>query len=1479
MADKLRTARTITLNGDVTGSTTFDGSGDVTITAAVAADSHAHDTQYLRRDGNNTMTGNLTFSDNTFCKDILINGAVKQHRLSAYDNAASNAVWIFSSRENGATNWKSLLTISMDGTVSASTFKGALNGNADTASKFKTAQTITVAGDATGTVTFDGSKAQTLSLDVGSADQLSSNYKINGTAFNGSKDITTASWGAARNVSITDGTNTGTATSMGTATSGSYSLKLPTTIKAALDGNAKTATQLATARTISLAGDVTGSVSFNGAENVTINTEVANDSHDHTFLLLKGSLTNQDLNSFLNDRFEVYRATGDSVVSNSPVANGTGFGLLCYPGASAYRVQELTSSAGTKYIRTITATTRNPWKQVAFITDNVASADKWKTARTLTLKGGANGNVSFDGSENVECEVTITDDSHAHDSQYLRRDGANYMTGNINIVAGSENKYLAFWSAFNNVSNWRLGYQGEGHGDSNYFVLQSSTDTIDTWTDALKFGNRTLDATFAGKVTAASFVGNASSSSKWATARTITLTGGATGSVSIDGSENKNLEVTVTNDGHRHSNSTIDSLDASKITSGTISISRLPQGALERLVVVADDTARFKLTTSNVQLGDVVKVTATDVMYFVKDTANLGNANGYELFAAGRAASVDWANIQNVPTLSLAGDATGTIDLSGVAANGKVLNVTIADDSHAHNSQYLRRDGTNYMTGNVTILTGNTDKFIEWKYETSNYGASWRMGYLGSGSSDTNYFVIQNTTSSTSTTAMPWLDIMKITMNTKATTFAGSVTATSFIGNASSATKLETTRSIGLGGHVTGSASFNGTKDIVIDVTVSDDSHLHTKLKATGFGGNSSAAGLVPEAGGYAKFFYGFASQTPGVFPSNNYANTILAISRHNNANYNSQLGFSSNGSIYYRAENGTAFTDAVEWKKLAFTSDNVASADKWSTARTLTLTGDVTGETTIDGSGNISMEATVLDDSHAHNYIGKNRYIAYPSGSTYYVSGTSTGALQITLPVKWTNNMLKFTVSIYNYVTGTSVDYIINGYNYTTGQWYHPTAVCLGKAGSSLSNLKVRYCTDGTYPCVTIGEVDTEWSYISVSIHDITWGNASNYTDLIKNWTIATVTTLPTVQHTVENTHVGYNSVASSCLGNAATASKWATARTLTLSGDVTGSVTFDGSGAISLSTTVGDDSHLHDCRYVKLAGSTMTGNLVLPVGADVYNNASLYFGTKTRIGTGTNNTFGIYSTGNINLRPNNGTLGYADGIEISPTSVIPTKNNTVTLGDSTHTWKTVYGNATSASKWATARTITVAGDATGSVSIDGSANKTLTLDVASAAKTDYALTVNVTNVAGTLTTTTFNGSAAKTINIDATDFMPLTSFTKSLTLNTNWQDIGISGNNIPSSGSYIIQIYLNDGSSDSGTTLANYTEYYTGVMSWWSGSTNSTDTDEIILHKAGHASNSRYLYLRTVRTSAGILKMQVAANVTATAPSTLQIKVRQLI
>ena len=47
-------------------------------------------------------------------------------------------------------------------------------------------------------------------------------------------------------------------------------------------GTAAAATKLATARTISLGGDCSGSASFNGTTNITINATVKDDSHTHT---------------------------------------------------------------------------------------------------------------------------------------------------------------------------------------------------------------------------------------------------------------------------------------------------------------------------------------------------------------------------------------------------------------------------------------------------------------------------------------------------------------------------------------------------------------------------------------------------------------------------------------------------------------------------------------------------------------------------------------------------------------------------------------------------------------------------------------------------------------------------------------------------------------------------------------------------------------------------------------------------------------------------------------------------------------------------------------------------------------------------------------------------------------------------------------------------------------------------------------------
>jgi hypothetical protein len=62
------------------------------------------------------------------------------------------------------------------------------------------------------------------------------------------------------------------------ASAGNITLSLPETINADTSGNAATATALETARTISLSGDVSGSVSFNGTEDVDITVNIGSDS-------------------------------------------------------------------------------------------------------------------------------------------------------------------------------------------------------------------------------------------------------------------------------------------------------------------------------------------------------------------------------------------------------------------------------------------------------------------------------------------------------------------------------------------------------------------------------------------------------------------------------------------------------------------------------------------------------------------------------------------------------------------------------------------------------------------------------------------------------------------------------------------------------------------------------------------------------------------------------------------------------------------------------------------------------------------------------------------------------------------------------------------------------------------------------------------------------------------------------------------------
>lgn len=161
-------------------------------------------------------------------------------------------------------------------------------------------------------------------------------------------------------------------------------------------------------------------------------------------------------------------------------------------------------------------------------------------------------------------------------------------------------------------------------------------------------------------------------------------------------------------------------------------------------------------------------------------------------------------------------------------------------------------------------------------------------------------------------------------------------------------------------------------------------------------------------------------------------------------------------------------------------------------------------------------------------NGFGNDIFIIYPSGGSASYGGQQIGYCKITLPTLWDSTMMTFTVTIYNYVSNTSVDYRISGYNYAGKPWYNCAAVCVGKAGTSHSNLSVRFGDNGTKNVITIGEEDTKWEYPRIVVHDVVIGN-SNFETYKSGWNVEiSKSGAPNVSETISNTHVGYNAVTS---------------------------------------------------------------------------------------------------------------------------------------------------------------------------------------------------------------------------------------------------------------------------------------------------------------------------------------------------------------
>lgn len=188
---------------------------------------------------------------------------------------------------------------------------------------------------------------------------------------------------------------------------------------------------------------------------------------------------------------------------------------------------------------------------------------------------------------------------------------------------------------------------------------------------------------------------NAPTATKLQAARTIALSGAVTGSVSSDFGDNVTISTTLAN------------FDASKIASGTISIDRLPKAALERLVVVANDTARFALTTATAQSGDTVKVTSTGKMYLIKDESKLSSEDGYEPYTASQASSVPWSGVTGKPSTFTPPTSSATV-LGGIkvgyTTSGKNYKVQLDSSGNAYVNVPWTDNNTTYNEATADTL-------------------------------------------------------------------------------------------------------------------------------------------------------------------------------------------------------------------------------------------------------------------------------------------------------------------------------------------------------------------------------------------------------------------------------------------------------------------------------------------------------------------------------------------------------------------------------------------------------------------------------------------------------------------------------------------------------------------------------------------------------------------------------------------------------
>ena len=515
-----------------------------------------------------------------------------------------------------------------------------------------------------------------------------------------------------------------------------------------------------------------------------------------------------------------------------------------------------------------------------------------------------------------------------------------------------------------------------------------------------------------------------------------------------------------------------------------------------------------------------------------------------------------------------------------------------------------------------------------------------------------------------------------------------SITAPSFIGdlagNAASATKLETARTIN-------GVAFDGTKNI----TVADSTKLplaggtmtgtiKSSVNTTTYlNGNNGSAVVNSIAAGSAYVTLLRKKSTNGVFTVNGYqGNFILGYTSDttieaDNNTLDKALYFGESGTLYPSINNSQNLGDSShKWKNVYATtftgalSGNASTATKLATARTI-------NGVSFDGTKNI----TVADSTKLPLAGGT------VTGMTYFNQGTSvktidagsgkTGYFKV-CTFKITGNYQNQCIKLHTTQRNRFGNlYII----FSSVSSTNPSISAFYKDGSGIVARLVK-SANGVFDLY----IQKQESYDDLEVTLLEKGSYMSGTTI--TWVNATVSTLPNTTDFPTYKDATWLPVS----GNAATATKLATARTISLTGDATASGSFNGTANLSLSTTVKQMDMVED-RDVKPS--------VTPKG-----KFSTYFATKAGL-TGTAdsdyqdllvmNSWGDTGGGNVN----------ALSFDKSTKAIFhyQAAQGATTWGTASQIAYTT-SNVASATKLATARTIGVSGVTGTAQSFNGTKN-----------------------------------------------------------------------------------------------------------------------------------------------------------------------------